>query len=102
LRDGRMAALGTPAELQALRGDVEIRFSLPPGLRPDALPALSAAVTTAGGDVRVATTAPTRDLAVLCSWAEGRGLELDGLVVERPTLEDVFLAIAGDREEAST
>ena len=96
LRGGRLAALGTPAELQALRGGVEIRFSLPPGLSPTDLPTLSAAVSPAAGACRLETTAPTADLAVLCGWAEQRGLELPDLAVTRPTLEDVFLAIAGD------
>jgi len=96
LRDGKIAALGTPAELQALRGDVEIRFTLPPGLELAALPALSSQPRLTGGEVRVETTAPTADLAVLCSWAEARGLELPALTVERPTLEDVFLAISGE------
>ena len=96
LRDGKIAALGTPAELQALRGDVEIRFTLPPGLELAALPALSTQPRLTGGEVRVETTAPTADLAVLCSWAEARGLELPALTVERPTLEDVFLAISGE------
>ena len=96
LRDGKIAALGTPAELQALRGDVEIRFTLPPGLELAALPTLSSQPRLTGGEVRVETTAPTADLAVLCSWAEARGLELPALTVERPTLEDVFLAISGE------
>ena len=96
LRDGKIAALGTPAKLQALRGDVEIRFSLPPGVELAALPALSTQPRLTGGEVRVETTAPTADLAVLCSWAEARGLELPALTVERPTLEDVFLAISGE------
>lgn len=94
LRDGKIAALGTPTELQALRGDVEIRFSLPPGVELAALPALSTQPRLTGGEVRVETTAPTADLSVLCSWAEARGLELLALTVERPTLEDVFLAIS--------
>ena len=100
MRDGRVAALGTPAELQALRGDVEIRFVLPPGLALDVLPQLSKPALLTGGEVRIETTAPTADLAALCTWAEGRALELEGLTVERPTLEDVFLAIAGDHAEA--
>ena len=93
LRDGKVAALGTPAELQAMRGDVEIRFTLG---APEQLPALSAPATRAGEEVRIATTQPTADLAVLCGWAQERGVELQGLTVDRPTLEDVFLAIAGD------
>ena len=100
MRDGRVAALGTPAELQALRGDVEIRFVLPQGLALDALPQLSKPALLTGGEVRIETTAPTADLAALCTWAEGRALELEGLTVERPTLEDVFLAIAGGHAEA--
>ena len=96
LRGGRLAALGTPAELQALGGDVEIRFSLPPGLSSTDLPTLSAAVSPAAGACRLETPAPTADLAVLCGWAEQRGIELPDLAVTRPTLEDVFLAIAGD------
>ena len=102
MRDGKVAALGTPAELQAMRGDVEIRFVLPHALALDALPALSRPPLLTGGEVRVETTAPTADLAALCTWAEGRGLELEGLTVERPTLEDVFLAIAGDHAEAAS
>ena len=100
LRDGRVAALGTPAELQAMRGDVEISFALPASVGLGDLPALSAAPGQAGDEVRIATTAPTADLAALCGWAQGRGVELEGLTVERPTLEDVFLAIAGDDVEA--
>ena len=102
MRDGKVAALGTPAELQALRGDVEIRFVLPAGLALDALPTLSKPPLLTGGEVRFETTAPTTDLAALCGWAEGRGLELEGLTVERPTLEDVFLAIAGDHAEVAS
>lgn len=102
MRDGRVAALGTPAELQALRGDVEITFVLPHGTGLDALPALSAPAAQAGAEVRIATTAPTADLAALCGWADGRGLELEGLTVARPTLEDVFLAIAGDQAEPAS
>lgn len=95
MRDGRVAALGTPAELQALRGDVEIRFALPAGTAIADLPALSAPPSATASEVVVATTRPTADLAALCGWAQARGAELEGLTVERPTLEDVFLAIAG-------
>lgn len=99
LRDGQVAALGTPAELQALRGNVEIRFVLPHALTARDLPAVSAAAETTGAEIRIATTEPTGDLATLCGWAQARGVELEGLTVTRPTLEDVFLAIAGDHHE---
>ena len=96
LRGGRVAALGTPAELQASRGGVEVRFALPPGVGLADLPGLSATPTQSGEQVRLQTTTATSDLAVLCAWAEARGLDLAGLTVNPPTLEDVFHAVAGD------
>ena len=48
------------------------------------------------GWVTVTTSSPTADLRVLTSWAAGR--ELEGLEVHRPTLEDVYLELAGESE----
>jgi ABC-2 type transport system ATP-binding protein len=31
----------------------------------------------------------------ITSWAMERGLELEGLTVERPTLEDIYLRLTG-------
>jgi ABC-2 type transport system ATP-binding protein len=39
------------------------------------------------------TSTPTRDLAPILAWASGRGMELEGLSVGRPTLEDVYLQL---------
>jgi hypothetical protein len=33
---------------------------------------------------------------VLCGWASGRGLDLPGLEVTRPSLEDVYLALTAE------
>jgi ABC-2 type transport system ATP-binding protein len=35
----------------------------------------------------------TRDLLPLLGWAADRGMELEGLEVARPTLEDVYLEL---------
>ena len=40
-------------------------------------------------------TDPTQVLHELTSWALGRGVELEGLEVSRPTLEDVYLELTG-------
>lgn len=96
LRDGRLVALGTPAELQASRGGVQITFGLPRGLALDDLPALSVAPTRTGDEVRIETQRATADLAVLCAWAQSRQMDLAGLAVHPPSLEDVFLAVAGE------
>jgi ABC-2 type transport system ATP-binding protein len=38
---------------------------------------------------------PTRALNELTAWALDRGVELEGLEVSRPTLEDVYLELTG-------
>jgi hypothetical protein len=52
-----------------------------------------AAFEHAGGRVRVRTETPTRLLAELCGWAAQRGIELEGLELTRPTLEDIYLEL---------
>jgi len=64
------------------------------GIRTEAteLP-LPLPLPVAGGLVRFATTTPTRDLAPLLGWAAERAVELDGLTVSRPSLEDVYVEL---------
>ena len=44
----------------------------------------------------VETADPTRALHNLTGWALQRGARLEGLAVERPTLEDVYLQLVGE------
>jgi hypothetical protein len=37
-----------------------------------------------------------RALHELTEWALGRGVDLEGLEVRRPTLEDIYLQLAGE------
>ena len=46
-----------------------------------------------GRIARSAAPTPTRDLAPLVAWAAERGVELEGLTVTRPSLEDVYLEL---------
>ena len=48
------------------------------------------------------TDEPTRVLAELTAAAVARGEELEGLQVRRPSLEEVYLALTADDEEAAT
>ena len=41
------------------------------------------------------TDEPTRVLSSLTRWAVDHGVELDGLTVLRPSLEDAYLRITG-------
>jgi ABC-2 type transport system ATP-binding protein len=100
---GEIVALGAPAELSGGERPTRIRFRLPAGTAAAELPGRLAAPTTANGEVVVDTMTPVEALNELTSWALERRLELEGLEVARPTLEDVYLeltaepAIAEDR-----
>jgi ABC-2 type transport system ATP-binding protein len=97
---GRIVAEGAPADLAAQRS-TEIRFTLPAGVGPAELPRISGEVATRGRSVEISTEDPTRDLLALTGWAAGRGAALDGLTVARPSLEDIYLTLTSDTEEAA-
>ena len=98
---GRVVAQGTPDELSVQAGMANvISFRVPEGLGVDDLPALGEERRVAGSVVEVRTGSPTADVATIASWAVDRGIELDGLSLARPSLEDVYLDLVG--EAAST
>ena len=78
LREGLIVREGTPAELTGDTSETEVRY------RRD------------GHEVVIRTTEPTRVLHELTAEAMAEGRELEGLIVRRPTLEDVYLALTGD------
>jgi ABC-2 type transport system ATP-binding protein len=80
LRDGRIVAAGTPAELTGTTAATEIRYR------------------RNGEEVVVRTEEPTRTLHDLTADALAHGVELEGLTVRRPTLEEVYLSLTGDDE----
>ncbi|HEV2869804.1 MAG TPA: ABC transporter ATP-binding protein [Actinomycetota bacterium] len=99
---GRIVAEGTPDELAAAQRGTEIHFTLPAHAAPAELPRVSGRVATRGRNVEIATDDPTHDLLALLGWAAGRGAgRLDGLTVTRPSLEDIYLALTSDTEEAA-
>jgi ABC-2 type transport system ATP-binding protein len=53
-----------------------------------------------GEEVSVETTNPVADLHELTGRAVEQGLELEGLEVTRPNLEDVYLSLTSETEEA--
>jgi ABC-2 type transport system ATP-binding protein len=98
---GRIVAEGTPADLAAAQRGTEIRFALPTDAAPAELPRVSGEVATRGRNVEISTDDPTGDLLALTGWAAGRGAALDGLTVSRPSLEDIYLTLTNDTEEAA-
>jgi ABC-2 type transport system ATP-binding protein len=85
---GQVIAEGTPDTL-GRDGVTVVSCRLPEGAEPP----LPADAETDRGHVRFRTHTPTRDLAPLLAWAAERGVELEGLTVTRPTLEDVYLEL---------
>lgn len=96
LARGRFVAEGTPAMLAAASGSTTIRFQLPPAVDAVELAGVAGAGLHSGpgGLVTIASDAPTLTLHRITGWAIERGVELSGLSVTRPTLEDMFLSIA--------
>ncbi len=97
LAGGRIVAEGTPAELRARAGAALIRFTVPDRAEPvaDLLAPISGGIVGRDRSVEITTDAPTADLAHLTGWAAERGVELEGLTVSTPSLEDVYLSLVG-------
>ena len=75
IQDGRIVLEGTPRELVAAEGTVEIRYR------------------RNGDEIVLDTDEPTRVLHDLTAEALARGEELEGLQVQRRSLEDVYLEL---------
>jgi ABC-2 type transport system ATP-binding protein len=80
LRDGRIVATGSPHDLLAANGSVEIRFR------------------KRGELIVLHTDEPTRVLNEVTSQALDEGVELEALEVRRQSLEDVYLDLVREEE----
>ncbi len=97
--DGRVVAAGTPRSLGG-RSDAQalVAFEVPPvdRLLPDRV--AGSLVEVDGTAARIATDRPTAVVAALAEWAGE--MELPGLTVSRPTLEDIYLRLVAERQLA--
>ena len=80
LRQGEIVALGTPRELTSRAAATQIRYR------------------RNGREVVVETHEPTKTLHELTDEALAGGVELEGLEVLKPSLEDIYLDLTGDQE----
>ena len=93
IADGRLVALGTPAELmqRTKAGRTTIAFRLPTaGLE---LPPLEGEATVEDGMVQVMSPAATKDLQTLTGWALARHVELLDLRLNQASFEDSYLEL---------
>ena len=96
LGDGQLTADGPPDQLRARGGTPVIRLPLPAGTGPDDLPAaLARHVDTGRGELSLPSSDLTGDLATLVAWARSRDVDLTGLEVGSPSLEDAYLTLTG-------
>ena len=91
IADGRIVAEGPPATLgERDRAQARIRYRFPTGTVP---PVEFAGATANDGFVELRVDDPVRALYALTGWAIESGVDLDGIEVTRPSLEDVYLAL---------
>jgi ABC-2 type transport system ATP-binding protein len=93
LADGRVAADATPDELRAMGGAPVIRYRLP--AEAPELPAELAKHVT-DGQLTLPSADVTGDLARLTGWARDNFVDLTGLEVGPPSLEDAYLALTSE------
>ncbi|MDK1027067.1 MAG: ABC transporter ATP-binding protein [Actinomycetota bacterium] len=93
---GKIVAEGTPETLGGRESATALITFEANGRSIEELP-LSAGVATLSenGRVTVRSMDPTRDLHQITGWAIERGVELSGLTVTRPSLEDIYLELTG-------
>ena len=97
LAGGQIVAEGAPGTL-AVRDSTSawVRYRLPEGVRP---PDGLGGPAGSDGMVEVHVGHPTSDLYRLLRWAMERGIDLEGLEVKRPTLEDVYLDLTAPKKD---
>jgi ABC-2 type transport system ATP-binding protein len=96
LGHGQLATDTTPDQLRARGGMPVIRLPLPLGTGPGDLPArLARHVDPERGELSLPSADLTADLAELVAWARSGAVDLTGLEVGSPSLEDAYLALTG-------
>jgi ABC-2 type transport system ATP-binding protein len=93
---GRVVADATPATLGGRDlAPATVRFRLPAGIGFEQLPEFRGRRLRADRDHVELAGADQADLGELLDWARERRLQLPGLTVARPSLEDVYLELTG-------
>ena len=101
LRGGRVVAEGAPKSLAGRDiSEARIRFRIAPATDLATLPV---APTSKEGDIiEILTSDEIAVLHALTNWAVSSEVSIDGLTVERRSLEDVYVALTGSNRTAST
>ena len=98
IRRGRIVAEGDLPALLSQETTSVIRFKEP--AEAGFLDGFVASLTDHGA-VSIDTESPTVDLYALSNRARERGIELEDLTVNRPTLEDIYLRLVDEADETA-
>lgn len=101
--EGRIVAIGSPEEIRSrtvgsARVEVRCAAPLPPppaGELPRWPDADAASVSADRRTVTISTQKPARTLVELVRWIDQLGIEVDDVILKRPSLEDVFIELTG-------
>ena len=100
ISSGQVLADTTPDELRNRGGQTVIRYRVPLSASISALPAaLAGDFDPVHNALTITTTDVNATLRELGLWADQHGLDLHGIEVGPPTLEDAYLAITGAGSE---
>ena len=95
LSNGRLVSDTTPAS-SAQRGSSTIRYPLADGAAADLPTALADHLDPAGHAIVIRSTDVTGALRELVGWADRDGIDLAGLEIGPPSLEDAYLKTIGE------
>ncbi|XVU23749.1 ABC transporter ATP-binding protein [Actinoplanes sp. CA-054009] len=93
MRNGLVAATGTPAELTAAAGIDLLEVRAEPGLVPDGRLAPLKITETSPGEYAVTGALDAATIAEVLGWFASVGATVTSLNTRRRTLEDVYLAL---------
>jgi ABC-2 type transport system ATP-binding protein len=92
---GRLIALDTPERLVSRAARAVISFQVPDAV---SVPEIGLRRRTKGAELEIESAQPTADLHALTEWALQGGVELEGLALGRPSLEDVYLDLTAGQK----
>jgi ABC-2 type transport system ATP-binding protein len=101
LSGGQVVADATPDDLRAMGGVPVIRYRLPASA-PELPRAMAAYLDSARNELTVPSDNVTADLGVLVTWAREHDVDLAGLEIGSPSLEDAYLALTGGESQPAS
>ena len=99
---GRIIAIGTPRELQErshAHSTIEVSWNR--ALTSDDIPhwndSSKSTLAESGRSLIVISPKPARTLVEIVKWIDHAGLEIEDVRLKRPTLEDVYIELTGEK-----